>query len=128
MPIWLLAGALLGLSGVALDAVGAHAIADAPAADATAFQTAARYQLIHALALLCVAWLVGRDAGARTVWMAGFAFTAGVFLFSGSIYLRVLLGAGTVSFAAPIGGACLMAGWALLALYALILLRKSGHK
>lgn len=128
MPIWLLAGALLGLSGVALDAVGAHAIVDAPAADVTAFQTAARYQLIHALSLLGVAWLIGRDAGARSVWMAGFAFAAGVVLFSGSIYLRVLLGTGTFSFAAPIGGACLMAGWALLALYALMLLRKSGHK
>jgi uncharacterized membrane protein YgdD (TMEM256/DUF423 family) len=127
MPFWLLIAALMGLVGVALDAVGTHALADASAEDRTAFATAARYQLLHALALFGVAWLASRKAGARLVWMAGSTFTVGVILFCGSIYLNVLAGIQDLE-AAPVGGVCLMVGWALIALYAVLLLRKSDRK
>ena len=126
MPIWLLIAALLGLSGVALDAAGSHALAQAAAEDREAFAVATRHQMIHAVALLAVAWLAGRAPAPRLVWVAGFTFTIGVVLFSGSITLRVLAGADGLGWFTPVGGVCLMAGWAVLALYAVILLRKSG--
>ena len=123
MPFWLLIAALTGLVGVALDALGAHALAEASADDVLAYATAARYQLLHALALLAVAWLADRTPGARLVWMAGSAFTVGVILFCGSIYLNVLFGIEDLE-AAPVGGVCLLVGWALLAGQAVFLLRR----
>ncbi len=127
MPIWLLTAALLGLAGVALDATGTHALAEASAEDRDAFAAASRHQMVHALALLAVAWLAGRAPAPRLVWIAGFAFTIGVVLFSGSIYLRVLGGVDGLGSVTPMGGVCLMVGWAVLALYAVILLRKPGQ-
>lgn len=128
MAIWLLIAALLGLTGVALDAAGTHALAAAPPQDQAAFATAARYQLLHALALVGVAWLGSRSPGSRLVWLSGLGFTLGIILFSGSIYLRKLAAVEWVSAATPAGGICLMAGWAAFALYAVSQLRKSGRQ
>lgn len=127
MPFWLLIAALMGLVGVALDAIGSHALEGVSPEDVTAYATAARYQLLHALALLSVAWLADRTPGSRLVWMAGSAFTVGVILFCGSIYLNVLFGIEDLE-AAPVGGICLLVGWALLALQAVFLWRRFRAK
>jgi uncharacterized membrane protein YgdD (TMEM256/DUF423 family) len=124
MPFWLLIAALAGLVGVALDAIGAHALDEVTADKVASYGTATRYQLVHALALLAVAWLADRSPGARIVWMAGSAFTVGIILFCGSIYLNVLFGIEDLE-AAPVGGICLLAGWGLLAVQgALMMLRR----
>lgn len=128
MAIWLLIAALFGLSGVALDAAGTHAMVATPPQDQAAFATAARYQLLHALALLGVAWLASRTPRSRLVWLSGLGFTLGIILFSGSIYLRKLAAVDWASAATPAGGICLMAGWAAFALYAVSLLLKSGRQ
>ena len=105
-------GALLGAIGVALGAFGAHALADRLTdARLSTFETAARYQLVHALAIVAAA-LVGGDR-AR---VAGALFAAGVLLFSGSLYALALTGIRVLGAIAPIGGACFIAGWVLLAL------------
>lgn len=108
-------GALFGLLGVAAGAFGAHALRDhLDPARLQAFETAVRYQLVHALALL----FVGAKApsaprpGAR---LAGGLFVAGVLLFSGSLYTLVLTGAPAWGAVTPFGGLCFMTGWGLLA-------------
>lgn len=125
IAVWLLIAALFGLTAVALGAAEAHGVAGESIPQRAALATAVRYQLIHALALLAVAWLSDRDPRARLVMLAGWAYVVGVIMFSGSIYLSVLLSAEGVAFAAPFGGLFLMAGWALLAIHAVGLIRRS---
>jgi uncharacterized membrane protein YgdD (TMEM256/DUF423 family) len=106
-------GAVLGALGVALGAFGAHALRGKYAADLLEhWDTAVRYQLWHALALLLLGALDGRLRwhGATRACFAG-----GVLLFSGSLYVLVLTGRLWLGAVTPIGGILLIAGWALLA-------------
>jgi uncharacterized membrane protein YgdD (TMEM256/DUF423 family) len=82
------------------------------------FDTAVRYHLTHALALLAVAWASERWPGASST-AAGWLFTAGIVIFSGSLYVMVLTGARWLGAVTPIGGLALIAGWCVLALAAL---------
>ena len=105
-------GAVLGGLAVALGAFGAHALEARVTAERLAtFETAARYQLIHAVAILATA-LLGGERGL----LAGTLLVAGVVVFSGSLYLLVLTGARWLGAVAPLGGLALIAGWGLLAL------------
>ncbi|HLK14433.1 MAG TPA: DUF423 domain-containing protein [Fimbriimonadaceae bacterium] len=109
-------GALFGLLSVALGAMGAHALRDRlTPQDLTTFETAARYQMYHALALLAVALLAGRVEDKR-VFAAGWCFVAGVLVFSGSLYALALTGVKALGAITPLGGVAFMAGWGLLAL------------
>ncbi|KAK3669833.1 hypothetical protein LTR78_010291 [Recurvomyces mirabilis] len=106
-------GCLSGASSVMLGAFGAHGLKsriDNPARLAN-WHTAAQYQLMHSVALL-----VAEQAAPKNVWAKGL-FTAGITMFSGSLYLLVLDPAqfrfmGPVT---PVGGLCLIGGWAALA-------------
>lgn len=108
-------GAVLGALGVAAGAFGAHALrARLEARQLEIWETAARYQLWHALALVLVALLVAR--GASTAGrVAGGAFAAGTVIFSGSLYLLVLTGRTWLGAVTPIGGVLLIVGWVALA-------------
>ncbi len=112
-----MAGALLAGLGVAFGAFGAHALRARlePRALET-FETGVRYQMYHAFALFAVAWLLSRNIpGAAT---AGWAFLAGVLLFSGSLYLMALTGWTWLGPVTPLGGVAFLTGWGLLALAA----------
>ena len=112
------AGALSGLVSVAAGAFGAHALrARLPPELLAVFETAARYQMYHALALLAVAWAAGRWPGPLVTW-AGGLFIAGTLLFSGSLYALALTGARWLGAVTPLGGVCFLAGWLCLALAA----------
>ncbi|MBI1180696.1 MAG: DUF423 domain-containing protein [Alphaproteobacteria bacterium] len=118
MKLWTPTGAALGLSAVALGAVGAHAVPLDDHARAL-FETANRYHFYHAIALV----LTGVSLGHVHAWLghgAGMAFLMGTVLFSGSLYLTALHGPNALGFLAPVGGTLLMAGWLLLALAALV--------
>lgn len=110
----ILAG-LMGASGVALGALGAHALAaDLAARGRTiAWETAARYHLYHSLALLAVAiWQhVGARAANRAATWAVRCWTGGILLFSGSLYWLALGGPRWLGPVTPLGGIALMAGW-----------------
>ncbi len=111
--IW---GALSGLLAVALGAFAAHALETRFDADRLAtFQTAAHYQLIHALALIAAAWVgtVGRPVQALA---AARAFLVGTILFSGSLYALALTGSGWLGAITPFGGVLFLAGWIMLAM------------
>lgn len=117
--IWLAIGALLGLTGVAMGAMGAHLLADVIVEGrADTFETAVRYQMYHALALMGVAYLQERWPG-QLLRLTGWLFTAGVILFSGSLYVLALTDIGIMGAIAPLGGAAFISGWAILLLVAL---------
>ena len=111
---WVL-GCLFGMTAVAAGAFGAHALrARLPADLLAVFETGARYQMYHALALLAVAWAVERWPSGAAV-AAGWAFVAGIVVFSGSLYVLALSGVRWLGAVTPLGGVALLAGWALLA-------------
>lgn len=111
-------GALSGLVSVAAGAFGAHALRARLSADLlAAFETGARYQMFHALALLGVALLAARVPGAALTW-AGWLFVAGTLLFSGSLYALALTGVRALGAVTPVGGVAFLAGWLALALAA----------
>jgi len=112
-------GALLAGVAVGLGAFGAHGLRSTlTPADLATFETAVRYQMYHAFALFVV-------AGAWARWeapllnVAGWAFVAGIVLFSGSLYTLVLSGQRWLGAVTPLGGVAFLTGWALLAWVAL---------
>lgn len=115
MALWLFLGALNALIAVAAGAFAHHRLAADPGAQAM-MQTGVDYQIWHGLALLAVAWLA-TSPGRQRRWgamIAGVAFTAGIVLFSGSLYAFALTGLLPVEGAAPVGGFLLLAGWLAL--------------
>ncbi len=114
--VWIGAGAALGLLGVLAGAAGTHVLRggiDASALDT--FETAVRFQMYHAFALLVTGVLADRW---RSRWTdaAGWLFVLGVLLFSGSLYGLALSGIGVLGAIAPVGGLSLMLAWAALAI------------
>lgn len=111
-------GAASAFLAVAAGAFGAHGLRARLAPDLLAvFETAVRYQMYHALALLGAAWAAARWPGALPQW-AGWLFVAGTVLFSGSLYLLALTGVRWLGAITPLGGAAFLAGWVALALAA----------
>jgi uncharacterized membrane protein YgdD (TMEM256/DUF423 family) len=112
-------GAVLGGLGVAAGAFAAHGLRDRLTPDLlVVFETAARYQMYHALALLGVAWACGRWPGTMTV-AAGWCFVAGIAVFSGSLYVLAFSGVRWLGAVTPLGGVAFLLGWTLLAVAAL---------
>ena len=108
---WLSTGAILGAAAVGLGAFGAHGLKSRVTADLVAvFETAARYHLIHALAIVAVAWAAERFPGACAT-AAGWLFVAGIVLFSGSLYALALSGLKAFGMITPYGGLSFLAGW-----------------
>ncbi|WP_254563947.1 DUF423 domain-containing protein [Oscillatoria sp. HE19RPO] len=110
------ASILAGLS-VAAGAFASHALKPQLSERAMEiFETGARYQMYHALALLFVGWTVSQTE-IPSIWLrvAGFAFIAGVLLFSGSLYTLSLSGIKGFGAITPIGGAAFLLGWGCLA-------------
>lgn len=111
---WIRTAAINGLLAVAAGAFGAHALKTRLAADRLeVFETAARYQMYHALALLGVARVAAR-APSHWATASGTAFLVGTAIFSGSLYVYALGGGRVFAMVTPVGGAALLAGWALL--------------
>jgi len=123
-------GAVLGLLGVMAGAFGAHLLEGQLDAEAMAvWDLAARYQIVHALALLGAGILgavrIRADTKVNGEGRAGLAlhlaaglFTAGVIVFSGSLYALALTGIAGLGAITPIGGTALILGWAALAIAA----------
>ena len=108
-------GTILAALGVAAGAFGAHGLKARLGPEMLAvFETGVRYHLIHALALLAVAWASTRWASAA-IRGAGWLFVVGIVLFSGSLYVLCLTRVRVLGAITPFGGAALIAGWLLLA-------------
>jgi uncharacterized membrane protein YgdD (TMEM256/DUF423 family) len=109
-------GCAFALLAVAAGAFGAHALrARLEPGMLTVFETAVRYQMYHAIALLAVAWASTRWQ-TRILLAAGWCFVGGIAIFSGSLYVLVLSGARWLGMVTPLGGLAFLVGWLLLAL------------
>ncbi len=119
--ICLITAAVLGFLGVAADALGSHALKGLleDLGTESFWQLAAKYQMFHALALMALAaWAKASPGNRRLRWVFRF-WLAGVVLFSGSLYVLALGGPGIFGPLTPLGGLCLLAGWASLAIAAM---------
>ena len=119
-PAWpLVVGAIFALTAVMAGAFGAHGLRGIVSPRGLEiFQTAVTYQMYHSLALILIAVLSGLGVAGSSGSMllsigAGF-FATGIVLFSGSLYLLVLTPMSWPGPITPVGGVCLMVGWALL--------------
>lgn len=113
------AGCFSAFLSVMAGAFGAHALKNKLAPEfLVIFETAVRYQMFHALALLATAWAVTQfhPAMARS---AAWFFILGSLIFSGSLYVLVFTGVKTWGAVTPIGGLLLLTGWLMLLLSAL---------
>lgn len=116
--IFLAIGAVLAGIAVAGGAFAAHALRDHFSDRSLAiFETGIRYQMYHALALLLVALLLSRvELPPFTLTLAGYAFIAGIAIFSGSLYILTLSGIKWLGAITPLGGVAFILGWACLAI------------
>jgi uncharacterized membrane protein YgdD (TMEM256/DUF423 family) len=111
----LLWGSLLGGLGVALGAIGAHALKPMLLANnrIETYETAVRYQVVHALALLMVGVLMAQVQNKTLRW-ASSCWVGGILLFSGSLYALSFTSMTAFAFLTPVGGFLFLAGWAFL--------------
>lgn len=115
-----------GAIGVALGAMAAHFLKSKlesgliTEANLQAFETAAKYQLYHSLALFAIAIFVDKF-DSKLISKAGYCFMGGIVLFSGSLYILTtakLMGLGDLRWLGPItpiGGLFFITGWLLIA-------------
>jgi uncharacterized membrane protein YgdD (TMEM256/DUF423 family) len=116
---WSAIGAIFLALAVGLGAFGAHALKDRlDAYSMGVWEKAVFYHFIHALGVLVVSMLPRTGTfpvnGASSVcWL----LSAGVLIFSGSLYTLALTGVRSMGAITPIGGLCFIAAWLLLAYY-----------
>jgi uncharacterized membrane protein YgdD (TMEM256/DUF423 family) len=124
---WITCGAFLAGLAVAAGAFGAHWLTAKLKEDTSLslelaerrlqiFDTAARYHMYHALAMVAVGLVHRRSSPCQTV--AGCLFLAGIVLFSGALYWMALSGPRKLGMVVPFGGAAFIAGWICLAVSA----------
>ena len=121
--LFLTLGAASSAISVVFGAFAAHALkARLDAAALATFHTGVTYQFFHSLALCLLAlWLrqLGRDiAATEPAVIGGFAFIAGIVLFSGSLYVLALGGPRVFGPVTPLGGLAFIIGWTAFALSA----------
>ena len=118
MKIFAMLAGVFGALGVAAGAFGAHALqGKVEPRMLEVFETAARYQMYHALALLGASWLAGQTQS-TSASVAGWAFVVGILVFSGSLYVMVFSGLKWLGAITPIGGTAFIVGWIALAVAA----------
>jgi uncharacterized membrane protein YgdD (TMEM256/DUF423 family) len=123
MNIWLLVAAANGFLAVAAGAFGAHGLASRLDPHALQiFETGARYQMYHALAIGLAALAVragAPSAASAAASVAAWLFLVGIVLFSGSLYLLAVTGVTKLGLVTPFGGLAFLAGWVSLGVAAL---------
>lgn len=112
----ILIAAILGFIGVAFGAFGAHALKDKfkEPKYAKNWETAVSYQFTHTFAIALAGILMAVNGEAASLTAAIYLFTAGVVIFSGSLYVLSLTGIKKLGAVTPIGGLLLLAGWVAL--------------
>ena len=112
--LFLILSSISGFLSVALGAFGAHALkAIREEYHLKIYHTGVEYQFFHTFALALVGVLLMKEDSS---WLraSGVAFLAGIFFFSGSLYLLTLTKVGRWGAVTPLGGLLFMVGWALL--------------
>ena len=135
---FILIGALYGFLAVALGAFGAHALKEMlEPAQLQTFQTGVLYQIFHAVVILSLGLflhlhsgggngggvgvgtaselLLANEKALKLVTISGYCFTAGILVFSGSLYTLSISGIRILGAITPIGGVLFLVGWLTLA-------------
>jgi len=112
-------GGILLATAAMLGAFGTHSLEDVLSPDEMdTYQSGVSYHFYHALGLFAVAFAATQFPASRLPRWSGWLLVAGIFLFSGSIYLITFGAPRGVVMAAPFGGVSFMAAWVLLAIAA----------
>jgi len=108
--MWIQIAAVSGMLAVVAGAFGAHGLKTRLDPEQLAsWMTAAQYHLIHSVVLLALALYA--SSGGKPIKLSGTLFSAGILLFSGSIYLLLLTKMRWLGPVTPIGGLLLILGW-----------------
>ena len=114
--LFITVGAIFAGLSVAAGAFATHALkATLKIRALEIFETAAKYQMYHAIALLIVALLLLRTDSPTILVITGWAFIVGIVIFSGSLYALSLTDIKILGAITPIGGAAFIIGWLCLA-------------
>jgi uncharacterized membrane protein YgdD (TMEM256/DUF423 family) len=125
---WVMFAALMALCAVVMGAFASHGLKDILSIKALAWiDTAAQYQMYHALALLALACIILQTGRSLVSSLCGCSFILGIFGFSGSLYALAFGGPKVLVFVTPIGGLMLILGWILLILTAIKLDTGTEH-
>ncbi len=118
--IFLAISAIFGGLSVGAGAFATHALRERLSERSLEiFETAARYQMYHALTLILVALLISREEFPQPLFVvAGWSFIIGICIFSGSLYALSLTNIKVLGAITPLGGAAFIAGWGALAIAA----------
>jgi len=119
---WIIVGSLLAALSVAVGAFGAHGLKQELKAGRitpeqfSTFETAARNQMFHSIALVLVGLAVRTGGPSVCTKIAGTAFLMGIILFCGWLYANALWGHTSWPLLAPAGGTLFIIGWIALAI------------
>jgi uncharacterized membrane protein YgdD (TMEM256/DUF423 family) len=110
----LLSGLLLAMFGVMIGAFGAHALREMliETGRQSVFETAVRYQMYHAFALI-ICGMLSKQFTTLRLSLASTCFVIGALLFCGSLYVLCLTGVSGFGAVTPVGGLFFLAGWVL---------------
>ena len=122
---WVVLGAVFAALAVGLGAFGAHGLKERLdlAGRTDVYETAVRYHMYHALALVCVG-LCATQFPSSWLNAAGGCFTLGIAIFSGLLYAYALGGPRILGAIVPIGGTAFILGWLAVAVAALTIVKK----
>jgi len=118
MKTFLQLAALFGALAVVIGAFGAHGLKTRIAPDLmTVYQTGVQYHFYHVAALLAVGILALNTPPSLWLSLSGWAFVAGILIFSGSLYVLALSGIRWLGAITPIGGVAFIVGWIALLIH-----------
>lgn len=120
--------AIHGLLGVGAGAFAAHAMSGSAPAALGWIETGARYQLIHAVAIAAIALSGGglAEGGTGPLRLAGWAMVVGAAVFAGTLYAMAFGGPRWLGAVTPAGGLLMLAGWAVLGVFAITRFGRGG--
>ncbi len=117
--IFLLLASLSAMTGVGLGAFGAHGLKNVLSPELlTVYQTGVTYQMWHALGLMGISLVHQQSPESKLIYWAGWLMFMGIILFSGSLYLLVILNLKWIGIITPIGGVSFIMAWVLIAIFA----------
>jgi uncharacterized membrane protein YgdD (TMEM256/DUF423 family) len=117
--VFLFLGAISALIGVGMGAFGAHGLKAILSPELLAvYQTGVTYQMWHALGLIGIALMRQQIPESKLLIWAGWLMFIGILVFSGSLYLLVLLDLKWLGMITPVGGVSFILSWSLIAIFA----------
>lgn len=112
----IITGSVFMSLAVVFGAFGAHIVQDMLTPERfDVYQTGVEYHFYHALGLLVLGVISMNITQNKWFAWCGYCFTAGILIFSGSLYLLTLTDTGWLGAITPIGGVAFIAGWIFLA-------------